>query len=129
MIAKVTASSDIKFTLNIDDVDEYLTKPSQVNVYRIVQEAVNNIIKHSAADTAEISIKLVPAQIRLVIRDDGHGFAPKTSDEQSATKGFGLLGMSERAYLLKAEYHIESEPDKGTAIFISLPYEQSPDKF
>jgi signal transduction histidine kinase/ligand-binding sensor domain-containing protein len=129
MIAKATASSGIDFTLSIDDTGEYLTKPSQVNVFRIVQEAVNNILKHSGARTAEISIKRFPAQIRLVIRDDGHGFAAKIPGDQSGTKGFGLLGMSERAHLLKAEYHIESQPGRGTVIFINLPYEQSPGKF
>lgn len=129
MIAKAATPSGIDFTLKIDDVDDYLTKPSQVNIFRIIQEGVNNIIKHSAAKTAEISIKLAPAQIHLIIRDDGQGFAPKTSDGQSGSNGFGLLGMSQRAHLLKAEYHIESEPDKGTTIFINLPYELSPEKF
>lgn len=129
VIAKVATSSNIDFTLMIDDVDEYLTKPSQVNVFRIIQEGVNNIIKHSEAQTAEISIKLAPSQIRLLIRDNGHGFAPKTFDEQFGSNGFGLLGMSERAHLLKAEYYIESELGRGTAVFINIPYELSPNKF
>lgn len=128
MVNKAVASSSIDFTLNIDNIDDYLTKPSQVNVYRIIQEAVNNIIKHSGARTAKISIKIVPAQIHLNITDDGCGFALKTSNGQSGNNGFGLLGMSERAHLLKAEYHIESELGRGTTIFIILPYEQSPNK-
>lgn len=128
MIAKASASTEINFKLDIDKTSNYLTKPSQVNVFRIIQEAVNNIIKHSAAQRAEISIKPDSAQIRIIIRDDGRGFAPKTSDEKSESKGFGLLGMSERAHLLKAEYHIESQTGKGTTIFINLPYERSPDK-
>lgn len=128
MIAKTSASSGIEFKLKIDDVDNYLTKASQVNVFRIVQEAVNNIIKHSTAHTAEISIRLTSSQIHLTIRDDGRGFIPKNPDGKSSREGFGLLGMSERAHLLKAEYHIVSEPGQGTKIFINLPYERSPSK-
>lgn len=118
MIQKVGDSSTIKFTSEIDEIDEIFAKDAEVNIFRIVQEAINNIVKHSAANATNLRIKKDASQIILIISDNGKGFVAETSDK---TRGFGLLGMTERVNLLKGEFSIKSEAGLGTIVRVILP--------
>ena len=93
--------------------------PSEVEtaVYRIVQEALTNVVKHAAAERVSIVVTRVPGRVSVVIEDDGAGFDP------SATRGdgLGLLGMRERVDLLDGSLTIDSEPGSGTTLAIELP--------
>jgi signal transduction histidine kinase len=84
-------------------------------IYRIVQEALTNAIKHGKARRAVIEIHELGAELLLRVRDDGNGFDP-----QADTSGFGLLGMRERVQLLEGSFEIESSPS-GTTISARLP--------
>lgn len=94
-----------------------LPVPVETNLYRIVQEALNNILKHADAKNVEVLLQRDMENISLIIEDDGNGFDPT----QNGHRGLGLIGMNERAALLKGTCEIDSTPDAGTTIIIRVP--------
>jgi signal transduction histidine kinase/streptogramin lyase len=124
MIERVATSSPIRFTVEIDPLDNLFPRQAEINVFRIVQEAVNNIVKHSGATEASLVIKSDAARVTLSIRDDGRGFGPGAEGDGGAgQRGFGLLGLRERVRLLRGKIDVESAPGRGTNIHITLPRE------
>jgi signal transduction histidine kinase len=117
LASKVTASGVLKVNLHIHDIDKFiLEKQSQFNIYRIIQEAVNNILKH--ANASEINIQMIGQEdhITIMIEDDGKGFTP---GEKSA--GRGLKNIVTRSLWLKGSLNIDSTPGKGTTITTEIP--------
>ena len=94
--------------------------PAEVGetAYRIVQEAINNAVKHSGASHLLIRVKVEAKAVRLDIIDDGMGLP---SDYQEKSKGMGLLNMNYRAHLIGATIAIESSEGKGTQVSLVLP--------
>lgn len=92
----------------------------ETNLYRIAQEALNNVYKHAAAGRVEISLLRRDAQLILLIEDDGRGFVPE--ENMNRATGIGLVGMQERAVLVGGSIEIESAPGSGTRIFVRIPY-------
>jgi len=90
---------------------------AEQNLFRIVEEAVNNIIKHAQAKTMWISLYQEAHTLDLCIRDDGIGFQP---DKVQKNGHYGLVGMQERALLLNGELSIQSEPGTGTIIQLQM---------
>lgn len=94
----------------------------ELAIYRIVQEALSNVIRHSEAGTATISFTFRDGDIQAEIRDDGIGFvSPSKASTLAASGKFGLMGMYERADLIGAVLSIESEPGGGTRVHLALP--------
>jgi len=93
-----------------------LTPEVETAVYRIVQEALTNAIKHGNATRAVVEVNELPAAVELRVRDDGRGF-----DTDQHTRGFGLLGMRERVSLLGGRLDISSAPGAGTTVSARLP--------
>jgi PAS domain S-box-containing protein len=98
---------------------ERLASEIETTLYRIAQEALNNIAKHAHARQVEIILERRTDQVLLIVEDDGVGFEPVGMDGQR--RGFGLLGMQERAALVGATIQIESAPGEGTTIFVRTP--------
>ncbi|HEY9463554.1 MAG TPA: PAS domain S-box protein [Vicinamibacterales bacterium] len=98
---------------------ERLASEIETTLYRIAQEALNNIAKHAHARQVEIILERRTDQVLLIVEDDGVGFEPVGMDRQR--RGFGLLGMQERAALVGATIQIESAPGEGTTIFVRTP--------
>ncbi len=94
----------------------------ETNLYRIIQEALNNIVKHAKATKVSITINYLTDEAVLVIEDDGLGFDTE-ADAIHTTEGsgFGLIGMKERALLVGGRLEIESTPGSGTAILVRVP--------
>ena len=98
---------------------ERLASEIETTLYRIAQEALNNIAKHAHARHVEIILERRTDQVLLIVEDDGVGFdAGETGGER---RGFGLLGMQERAALVGATLQIESALGEGTTIFVRTP--------
>lgn len=116
LIQKVDDSSPADFTADIGEIDGCLARDAEISFFRIVQEAVSNVVKHAEAAEAWLEIGKEGEQIVMTIRDDGKGF-----DTSGTASGFGLLGMSERVGLLKGELSVRSELGKGTSIRVTLP--------
>ncbi len=118
MIQKVSASSAIKFDVEIDEITGELSKEAEVNIFRVVQETVNNVIKHSEATVVSVKMLSGNGRLNYMISDNGEGFI---LDSPNAKRGFGMLGLAERVNLLKGEISIISDIGKGTTIKVSLP--------
>jgi signal transduction histidine kinase len=116
LIEEVSDSTVISFSNEIDLVDGLLTKEAEINVYRIVQECLNNIVKHSEATEASITLQKKGQFIELLIEDNGKGLK-----ETSVGKGFGLIGIKERANILHGEVAIQNMAPSGTSISILIP--------
>jgi signal transduction histidine kinase len=88
----------------------------ETTVYRVVQEALNNAIKHSGATRVEIRVSAREGPLQISVGDDGAGF-----DSRRAGRGFGLIGMRERAALVGGRLMVESEPGRGTTVRAKFP--------
>jgi two-component system NarL family sensor kinase len=91
----------------------------ETGLYRIAQEALNNIARHAQAGRVNVQIITSAEQAALVIQDDGLGFDPT----QVPPGRFGLVGLSERAKLLGGALELQSEPGQGTRLEVRIPLE------
>jgi len=119
IVQRVTSTSKIKFTVDIDQIDGLLDQNLEIHVYRIIQECINNIIKHAQATKVYIIIKRWHNRLNFDIRDNGKGFEAAASKSREV-KGFGLQGIEERARLLDGIVRVESTPGQGTRILITV---------
>ena len=96
---------------------ERLLPEVETAVYRIVQEALTNVVKHAAAERVSIVVTRMPQRLIVMIEDDGSGFDPGAGPGE----GLGLLGMRERVQLLDGLLTIEAQPGSGTTLVAELP--------
>lgn len=121
MIERVTDSTPIKLSANLDRIEGLLSPEAETSVYRIVQEGLNNVIKHSKATTAQIEIKKNGSELAITVRDNGAGMPlPKPAENGNKERGFGLVGIAERVRVLGGSLDLDSRPSHGTAINIRL---------
>jgi len=93
----------------------------ELSLYRIAQEALNNVVKHSKATHADLKIAFEVSEIKMEVSDNGNGFlVPKSPTELAPGGHFGLLGVHERADLIGARLEIESALGKGTSLKVGL---------
>jgi len=112
------AGNNLNISFEIDESlsEIELTATAGMNIYRIIQEAVNNAVKHSGADKISISIKNIePQNIEIVIADNGNGF-----NREEVEKGNGLYNMAKRIEDIGAKFGLESEETKGTKISLLI---------
>ena len=121
MARTVASASGIKITPKLDNIDNIFPEDLQINFYRIVQESLNNIMKHSEATEAEVLVTRNAKRIILSIRDNGLGFDPAARSSKGGNSGFGLTGMEERANLLRGNYRVRSAPGQGTIATAEFP--------
>jgi signal transduction histidine kinase/ligand-binding sensor domain-containing protein len=120
IVRTARSASEIVFKAEIDDIDGVFPKDLEINFYRVVQEGVNNILKHSQATEAGVTIRRDPGGLRLTIHDNGKGFTPGAAKPDSPRAGLGLIGVSERAQLLGGKPVIHSAPGQGTVISVKI---------
>lgn len=122
MIERANNFTDITFTGILDDIDKMFPPETGINIYRIIQESLNNVIKHSGAGKGIVRVRKHGSYIYLSIQDNGKGFDMKSHRMSSERNGFGLKGIEERVKLLGGEFNITSERGRGTLIEIMIPY-------
>ena len=120
-VAVLDLIKDLKYRTEIivnyqNEITQRLPKEMTNTVYRIVQEALTNITKHSGATEVSVSLKLVAGELQVRIQDNGMGFEP-----QENTTGFGIRGMYERAKALGGKLNLISMPRKGCQIAATIP--------
>ncbi len=94
----------------------------ELTLFRIAQEALNNVRKHAHASAVELTLDFRDSIISMTVADNGKGFSlPRTTSDLAALGKLGVLGMQERARLLGGSLTVESEPDEGTRIVVSAP--------
>jgi signal transduction histidine kinase len=103
------------------DLSLHLTRPLpqelETVVYRVVQEALTNVARHSGSPRASVGVVEVLGEVRVFVEDEGRGFDPEAVDPGRQ----GLLGMRERVELLGGRLSVESAPGQGTRVQVRLP--------
>jgi signal transduction histidine kinase len=118
MLARVSETCGTRFDIDVDNVDSCFSAPQAINVFRIVQEAVNNVVRHAPSTRASVRVSRVGTTVEIVVSDDGPGFDVATT---AAGAGFGLMGIRERAVALGGSMTIRSRPGDGTVLTVTLP--------
>lgn len=117
VIDKIAQSYGIKISFSLEELKGVFPKEQEIHAYRIVQEGLTNIAKHSKATKARVNIKNIGEELVIEISDNGKGFEIP-SGPASVETGFGLDGMNERAKMLGGVFSIDSMPGKGTTLTI-----------
>jgi signal transduction histidine kinase len=112
---EVTRRSGIRVKIAAEEIPETLSDDLKTCIYRIVQEALHNVMQHAKAHNVRVSIHLADERIHLSIHDDGKGFPSK------GERGMGLLGIEERVSHLGGSFAVESDPGEGALLRIILP--------
>jgi signal transduction histidine kinase len=112
---RLEAGTGARVEAQVDDLGT-LPPELEITVYRVVQEALTNAARHAGARTLEVRVRRDEGQVRLRVRDDGHGFDP-----QHPTPGFGLVGIRDRVALAGGRLELTSAPGAGTDLRAFLP--------
>ena len=98
-----------------------LSAEAATNLYRITQEALNNVFKHARASQVSVLLERRDNGATLIIEDNGVGFAPQAARTAGPEQSLGLMGMEERAEFMGGRLDVESAPGKGTTVFLKFP--------
>ena len=121
-VTRASASSPVSFASRVEDIDQIFNKESEIHVYRIVQEAVSNVLKHSSATEAAVVVKQRTNVVSLSIRDNGRGFdMDRVASTNGLDLGYGLSGIAERVRIIGGSLAIDSRPGEGTSLTVEIP--------
>ena len=120
MITRVSESTVLNVASDMEKIDGLLSPEAETSVYRIVQEGLNNVVKHSSATNARVEIKRDGGQLAISVHDNGKGISPSAPSGNGAKGGFGLAGIAERVRLLGGSFAIDSQPSSGTILTVLL---------
>lgn len=116
----------ITMTVSANGVERRLDEVIELALFRSVQEAAHNALKHSGAEQVQVAVTYAPDAVQLVVQDAGNGFVvPETLGTFAEQGHYGLIGVAERIESLKGQVQIDSAPDAGTSITITLPLQQA----
>ena len=118
---EVSRRSNLEVTVDAENLPEKIPDDLKVCVYRLVQEALNNVATHSGGKNAKVTVARKGEVISVRVEDDGQGFDP------GRTRGMGLLGMEERVRRLNGVFAVRAAPGQGTTVTAELPI-RSPEK-
>ncbi|HMS64690.1 MAG TPA: two-component regulator propeller domain-containing protein [Ignavibacteria bacterium] len=116
IINTVSKSTEISLTASLENIDNIFSKELEINIFRIIQECFNNIIKHSHATEVSLNTFIKGDSVNIVISDNGVGFKRNADNA-----GIGMSEMNERIRLYGGQYRIDSEQGKGTIMTIIIP--------
>jgi signal transduction histidine kinase len=119
MFTNIESVSKINFDINIGVIDNLFEKEKEINIYRIVQECVTNIIKHSDADNANVVVEKAENILLIEIADNGKGFNFESAKSES--KGFGLKNLENRVSFLGGKLEFRSGEEFKTQIKVKIP--------
>ncbi|WP_236838655.1 sensor histidine kinase [Caldalkalibacillus salinus] len=122
-IERIQQKVDVKIKFKTKGKEIHSSSSLDVAVFRLIQESLNNIIKHAQATKATVNLSFSSDHVQVVIEDNGVGF-DQDNQSQSESEGFGLMGMKERVKLLEGDFQVYSEPSKGTKVIIMLPADE-----
>jgi two-component system, NarL family, sensor histidine kinase UhpB len=117
VVGRIKSTSGLSFDLAVSEpLSKKLRDDQQLTIYRIIQEQINNILKHANAKKVSISLQEQDKEAVLIITDDGIGFG-----RHDKSRGIGLSNMKSRTELLNGRFFIDSEPGKGCTLTVNLP--------
>lgn len=118
IINRASESTKIKFISEVDEIDKLFSHEIEINIFRMIQESIHNVIEHSKATELYISVLKDSKEVSIHIKDNGIGF---DIFSEKAGKGLGIMSLKERADYCNANVKINSLPGKGTLVDISIP--------
>ena len=123
MLAReISQATNISVEFQRQGVERRLDPTTELALYRMAQEALNNVARHAQASRACLSMSFTPQAVTLQVTDDGKGFeVPKSPAEFAPSGHFGFLGLHERAELIGAQLEIDSSPGQGSRVTVNLP--------
>jgi len=121
MLDKVSSASGLTCAADITPIDGCLTTEGEISLYRIIQEGVNNIVRHARATRASVEAWPEDGYLHVIVRDDGCGFDAAATVGRSAAPGLGLMGIAERVRLLGGTHTMTSASGQGTMLTIQIP--------
>ena len=113
-------SSGIFVSSDLQGIDEKLDREAKINFYRIIQECINNSIKHAGATSIRITSRQMPGKVELMVQDNGKGF-DKGMLERKSQRSFGMINIEERIKMLRGKLDLETAADKGVKLTFSIP--------
>jgi signal transduction histidine kinase len=123
VVKKTAQSSGIQFQDEIEPVDGIFSQEVEINLYRILQEGLNNVLKHSKARNVRVEFRSTAEGYAMVIADNGQGFdAAKAPPEKGRHAGLGFSIMQERARILNGRIRFLSKPGQGVRLELNLPH-------
>jgi two-component system sensor histidine kinase DegS len=122
LIGQMVEQNDVNIFLSVHGEEQPIDNTALTSVFRIIQEALNNVIKHADATEIKVRLEFAPKFLAVQVQDNGCGFeVPPENIRVSSDGHLGLVGMRERAELIGARLTIDSKPNEGTRIFLHLP--------
>src|SRR5262249_39054924 len=116
----VTRAGNLQIKAEIENIDGLFSADAEISIYRIAQESLNNVVKHSHASTARFQVRKDDGLLLMTLEDNGVGFDYETVMNRSSS-GFGLANLRERVRLLGGTLKIETSPGKGTRLVVDIP--------
>jgi signal transduction histidine kinase len=119
----VLVTAGVSLDFSVQGRERRLPRAEEVALFRIMQEAMNNIARHSEAKNATVRLDFQDGQLVATVEDDGRGF----DLDQVQARGWGLIGMRERSDIVDARLEVASAPNKGTSVKVELSFEEEVD--
>jgi signal transduction histidine kinase len=129
LVREFAEASDIRISMEMEDIDRLFKPTSSIGIYRIIQEALTNIGKHSGAKNASVVVKRQDGRVLFQVKDDGKGMESEPAKGREICEhGLGLATMRERVRMLRGTLDLFSQKGKGTCICFSVPVEETDNK-
>jgi signal transduction histidine kinase len=125
LVNNFAALNDLKVSISVPDLEGCFASDAARHVYRIVQEAVNNVAKHAQASLLVLEAEVTDETVRFRVRDDGVGFGDDHNNDARSGAGLGLTSMAQRVQLLGGEFSVSSKPGDGCLVTFTLPRKSS----
>jgi signal transduction histidine kinase len=122
LVDETCRNHNVESTVVMDEIDHLFSPEIQINIYRIFQESLTNVVKHARASQVSVNATREDGKVSFLIRDNGRGFSLKQAmSGKAAKKSLGLTAMNERARMARGSLQISSRRGKGTTIAFSIP--------
>ncbi len=121
LLNKIADNSALKINSEIENIDEVFEREGELSIYRIIQECLNNVMKHSEASEVKVKITKSERGVLIKISDNGKGFdIKKRQNKKDGREGFGLFGMTERVRILGGTFEANSAIGEGTTVKVEI---------
>ncbi len=122
--SQITESAKLSLTIEVDPIDNLLRPEDEINMFRIIQETLSNIVKHAQATQISLIGIRIGNNYFIEIKDNGIGFDLEETKRKNPKEGFGISGLYERAKVLQGKVELKSVAGKGTSIKITVPLQE-----
>jgi PAS domain S-box-containing protein len=125
LIDETCRNNNLSCTLAMDEIDQLFSAETRINIYRIFQESLTNIVKHARATQISVGVRREGDAVSFSIKDNGRGFdQKKVMAREVAKRGLGLTAMNERALMARGSLNLWSQKDRGTRINFLIPIDR-----